>query len=145
MLRDIGLTPFAKVSGSRGIHVVAPLSGCGRRTRSGAARGALAERIAAEQPDTLTTEWRKDKRDGRILVDVARNTYGQTIVAAYAVRGAPGRAGLGAGHVGRGRRPRAHAAGRSRCATWARLATVGDVWADIDEHAGTLPKDSTMS
>ena len=50
----------------------------------------LAERIAAERPDTLTTFWRKDKREGRILVDVARNTYGQTIVAPYAVRALPG-------------------------------------------------------
>ena len=50
----------------------------------------LADRIAAEHPDTLTTLWRKDKRDGPILVDVARNTYGQTIVAPYAVRALAG-------------------------------------------------------
>ena len=55
-----------------------------------AAAGELAERIAAERPDTLTTFWRKDKREGRILVDVARNTYGQTIVAPYAVRALAG-------------------------------------------------------
>ena len=52
--------------------------------------GELAEQIAAERPDTLTTFWRKDKREGRILVDVARNTYGQTIVAPYAVRALAG-------------------------------------------------------
>ena len=28
----------------------------------------------------------EDKREGRILVDVARNTYGQTIVAPFSVR-----------------------------------------------------------
>ena len=90
MLRGIGLTPFAKVSGSRGIHVVAPL----KRTRPvdevRAAAQTLADQVAAEHPDTLTTAWRKEKRDGRILVDVARNTYGQTIVAPYAVRALPG-------------------------------------------------------
>ncbi|MDA0174110.1 non-homologous end-joining DNA ligase [Solirubrobacter taibaiensis] len=145
MLRDIGLTPFAKVSGSRGIHVVAPLKRLREADEVRAAAGALAERIAGEHADTLTTEWRKDKRDGRILVDVARNTYGQTIVAAYAVRGLPG-------------------APVSAPVTWdevadrsltpqsftlrnlgERITTVGDVWADIDEHAGTLPKDLTMS
>ncbi|HWK27260.1 MAG TPA: non-homologous end-joining DNA ligase [Solirubrobacter sp.] len=90
VLRDLGLVPFAKVTGSRGIHILAPL----QRTRTAdevrAAAGAIAERIAAERPDTLTTFWRKDKREGRILVDVARNTYGQTIVAPYAVRALPG-------------------------------------------------------
>jgi bifunctional non-homologous end joining protein LigD len=90
ILRDLGLVPFAKVSGSRGIHIIAPL----KRTRTAdevrASAGELAERIAAERPDTLTTFWRKDKREGRILVDVARNTYGQTIVAPYAVRALPG-------------------------------------------------------
>jgi bifunctional non-homologous end joining protein LigD len=90
VLRDLGLVPFAKVTGSRGIHIIAPL----RRTRTAddvrEIAGELAERIAAERPETLTTFWRKDKREGRILVDVARNTYGQTIVAPYAVRALAG-------------------------------------------------------
>ena len=70
--------------------MVAPL----RRNRTAdevrEASGVLAERIAALHPDTLTTAWRKEKRDGKILVDVARNTYGQTVVAAYAVRAIAG-------------------------------------------------------
>ena len=41
-------------------------------------------------PDELTTAWRKEKRGGRVLVDVARNTYAQTTVAPYAVRALPG-------------------------------------------------------
>jgi bifunctional non-homologous end joining protein LigD len=90
VLRDLGLEPFAKVTGSRGIHIVAPLT----RTRTAdevrERAGEIAERIAAERPDTLTTFWRKDKREGRILIDVARNTYGQTIVAPYAVRAIAG-------------------------------------------------------
>ena len=64
MLRDLGLDPFAKVTGSRGIHIIAPL----KRTRTADevrdAGGEIAERIAAERPDTLTTFWRKDKREG---------------------------------------------------------------------------------
>ena len=100
----------------------------------------LADRIAAEHPDTLTTEWRKEKRDGKILVDVARNTYGQTVVAAYAVRGLPG-------------------APVSAPVTWdevadpaltpqaftlrtidERLRDAGDPWADIDAHAANPPE-----
>lgn len=140
LLRGIGLVPFAKLSGSRGIHVVAPL----KRTRLAdevrEASQVLADRIAAEHPDALTTEWRKEKRDGKILVDVARNTYGQTVVAPYAVRGLPG-------------------APISAPVTWdevadpnltpqaftlrtieARLQAVGDPWAEIGSHAQTLAK-----
>jgi bifunctional non-homologous end joining protein LigD len=145
MLRELGLTPFAKLSGSRGIHVVAPL----RRTRHAdevrELAGELAVRIAQVRPDILTTEWRKEKRDGKILVDVARNTYGQTVVAAYGVRALPG-------------------APVSAPITWDevadpsltphaytlrtlpdRLRAIGDPWADINDHAGTLPKSLTAS
>jgi bifunctional non-homologous end joining protein LigD len=90
LLRELGLVPFAKVSGSRGIHIIAPLKRLRSADEVRAAAGEIAERIAAEQPETLTTFWRKEKREGRILVDVARNTYGQTVVAPYAVRALPG-------------------------------------------------------
>jgi bifunctional non-homologous end joining protein LigD len=90
ILRDRGLTPYAMTSGSRGLHVVAPIR---RGPESDVVRtvaGALAEEVAAALPDTLTTSWRKEGRGGRVLVDAARNTYAQTAVAAYAVRAKPG-------------------------------------------------------
>jgi bifunctional non-homologous end joining protein LigD len=90
LLRELGLVPFAKVTGSRGIHIVAPLKRLRSADEVRAAAGEIAERIAAEHDGTLTTAWRKEKRHGRILVDVARNTYGQTVVAPYAVRALPG-------------------------------------------------------
>jgi bifunctional non-homologous end joining protein LigD len=90
LLRELGLVPFAKVTGSRGIHIIAPLKRLRTADEVRAAAGEIAERIAAEHPETLTTFWRKEKREGRILVDVARNTYGQTVVAPYAVRALPG-------------------------------------------------------
>jgi bifunctional non-homologous end joining protein LigD len=77
-------------SGSRGLHVVAPLR---RRHDSDTVRaraGELAELLVERHPHGLTTAWRKEKRGGRVLVDVARNTYGQTTVAPYAVRALPG-------------------------------------------------------
>jgi bifunctional non-homologous end joining protein LigD len=90
LLLSHDLSPYAMTSGSRGLHVVAPL----RRRRSSdevrAFAGELAEEVAASDPDRLTTAWRKEKRGGRVLVDVARNTYAQTTVAPYAVRALPG-------------------------------------------------------
>ena len=78
-------------SGSRGLHVVAPLR---RRHHADVVRaraGELADELVRDAPDAgLTTFWRKEKREGRVLLDTARNTYGQTTVAPYAVRAIPG-------------------------------------------------------
>ena len=90
LLRELGLVPFAMTSGSRGIHVVAPLRRRAHADEARATAGTIAERVAERRPDELTTAWRKEKRGGRVLVDVARNTYAQTTVAPYAVRAIPG-------------------------------------------------------
>lgn len=90
LLREIGLEPFAQVTGSKGIHVWTPLK---RRPDFEDVKdfsNRFAELLAARHPDDLTTEFRKAKRGGRILVDVLRNRYAQTAVPPYAVRPRPG-------------------------------------------------------
>jgi bifunctional non-homologous end joining protein LigD len=90
LLREKGLQPFAMTSGSRGIHVVAPLRRGPDSNTVRTVAGEWADELAARLPDQLTTSWRKEGRGGRVLVDAARNTYAQTAVAAYAVRAKPG-------------------------------------------------------
>jgi bifunctional non-homologous end joining protein LigD len=138
VLRGLGLEPFAMVTGSKGIHVIAPvrrgLPADDMRERA----GAIGEEVAAADPDRLTTAWRKEKRGGRVLVDTARNTYAQTVVAPYAVRalpGAPVATPLAWEELrDPGLRPRA----------WtlrtipARLEERGDPWAGIARHARPL-------
>ena len=53
------------------------------------ARG-VAQVLVSRNPDQVTIEARKEKRNGRLLIDVMRNSYAQTAVAAYAVRAKPG-------------------------------------------------------
>jgi bifunctional non-homologous end joining protein LigD len=86
LLREIGLTPYAMTTGSRGLHVVTPL----RRTADfdavrAFARG-VAEILVEQDPGRLTVEFRRARRGERIFVDVARNAYGQHSVAPYSVR-----------------------------------------------------------
>lgn len=45
--------------------------------------------LAARHPDELTTAVRKDKRRGRLCLDIQRTAYAQTSVAPYAVRARP--------------------------------------------------------
>jgi bifunctional non-homologous end joining protein LigD len=90
LMRELGLAPFAQVTGSKGVHVWVPLR---RRAPFEAVRAFahdLAAVLAARHPDELTTEFRKAERGGRILVDIMRNNYAQTAVPPYAVRPRPG-------------------------------------------------------
>jgi bifunctional non-homologous end joining protein LigD len=137
-LRELGLEPFAMTTGSRGIHVVAPL----RRTRTAddvrAAAGSIAEGFAAEHAGTLTTAWRKEKRDGRILVDTARNTYAQTVVAPYAVRALPGAPVATPLAWEELADPELHPRRWTLRDVGARLAERGDPWSDIRRSARAL-------
>jgi bifunctional non-homologous end joining protein LigD len=90
LLRELGLTPFAQVTGSKGIHVWTPLRRRAGNDEVRAFAGDIGRVLAARHPDELTIEFRKAKRGGRILVDTARNTYAQTAVPPYAVRPRPG-------------------------------------------------------
>jgi bifunctional non-homologous end joining protein LigD len=86
----VGLTPYLLATGSRGYHVLAPLD---RSAAFDAARElarALAARLAAADPDGLTTEQRIAKRGDRIFLDTNRNAYGQTVVVPYSPRARPG-------------------------------------------------------
>jgi bifunctional non-homologous end joining protein LigD len=140
-LRELGLQPFAMTTGSRGIHVVAPL----RRTRSAddvrAAAAAIGEQVAGARADTLTTAWRKDKRDGRILVDTARNTYAQTVVAPYAVRALPGAPVATPLAWEELSDPALHPRRWTLRDVPERLGERGDPWAGIAGHARALPRD----
>ena len=89
LFRDVGLQPFAMLTGSRGIHVVAPI----RRELAFPEIFALSRglaRAAVERcPDVLTTEFHKENREAKIFVDDLRNRWAQTVVPPYAVRARP--------------------------------------------------------
>ena len=90
VFEHLGLTAFVQTTGSRGLHVAAPLVPGPGHDEVLAFAHAVAERLAASDPGRLTTEFRKAKRGARIYLDVARNGYAQTVVAPYSVRARPG-------------------------------------------------------
>jgi bifunctional non-homologous end joining protein LigD len=90
LFEELGLTAFAQTTGSRGLHVVAPLEPGPDNDEVLAFAHTVAERLAASDPGRLTTEIRKAKRGKRVYLDVARNGYAQTVVAPYSVRARPG-------------------------------------------------------
>lgn len=89
-LEDVGLTAFVMTTGSKGVHVVAPIRRGPDFDDTRAFARELADALARDVPDAFTTEQRKDKRRGRVFLDTLRNAYGQTAVPPYAVRARPG-------------------------------------------------------
>jgi bifunctional non-homologous end joining protein LigD len=140
VLRELGLEPFAMTTGSKGVHVVAPL----RRTAAAdvvrEAAGEIGEELAARAPDALTTAWRKAGRGGRVLVDTARNTYAQTVVAPYAVRALPGAPVATPLAWEELEDPELHPRRWTLRTLPERLATTGDPWAEIARHAAAPPR-----
>jgi bifunctional non-homologous end joining protein LigD len=90
LLAEVGLPSWIKTSGSKGFHIVVPLDGKARFGDVSRFAGLVARVLIARNPDTLTQEFSKVDRGGRILVDVGRNGYSATFAAPYAVRPKPG-------------------------------------------------------
>jgi bifunctional non-homologous end joining protein LigD len=138
LLEELGLPSWVKTSGSKGFHVVVPLD----RKAGFDEVGRFAHRVGAllveRDPEHLTQEFAKADRGGRILVDTGRNGYGATFAAAYAVRARPGAPvsapctwdEVDSGAVG----PRTLTLRDMP----ARIAAVGDVWADLPQRRRSL-------
>jgi bifunctional non-homologous end joining protein LigD len=96
--------------------------------------------LVRRYPDTLTLEFKKIDRAGRIFMDTGRNEYSATFAAAYTVRakaGAPVSAPCSweeveSGEIG----PRSFTVRNME----KRLADVGDLWADLLKSKRSLTK-----
>jgi bifunctional non-homologous end joining protein LigD len=139
LLLELGLRSWLKTSGSKGFHIAVPLDG--EAGFGDVARFAheVATALVQRDPGHLTLEFGKADRGGRILVDTGRNGYSATFAAAYSVRPKPGAPvsapctwdELEQGSVG----PRTFTL-RTMAA---RIAAVGDVWADLHHNACSIP------
>lgn len=90
VFESLELAVFLRLTGSRGVHVVAPLDRSHDFEEVRAFARSLAELLARRYSDRLTVEQRIEKRRNRLYLDTTRNAYGQTIVCPYAVRPIPG-------------------------------------------------------
>ena len=86
ILDDLGLETLLKTTGGKGLHVVVPIVRhvSAERLRHAATR--LAEIATERRPDLVTAEFRKAKRQGRVMLDPSRNGPGATLVAPYSPR-----------------------------------------------------------
>jgi len=89
VLEEAGLHPLVMTTGSKGLHVTTPIYPESEYDDVRAFARRVAERAAEAHPEELTLEQRKEKRQGRVYLDIIRNTYGQTAVCPYSLRARP--------------------------------------------------------
>ena len=89
-LRKLGMSPLAKTTGSKGIHVyVAIERGPTQKAVWGFAKR-FAFALAGLHPSLVTAEYRIAKRPAdRVLVDYNQNAWGRTLASAYSPRPRP--------------------------------------------------------
>ena len=87
LMGDIGLTTYPLTSGSKGLHLYAPLE------EPVSSRGAvvLAKRVAQQleqaMPKLVTATMTKSLRTGKVFLDWSQNNGSKTTIAPYSLRG----------------------------------------------------------
>jgi bifunctional non-homologous end joining protein LigD len=139
VLGGMGLESFAKTTGGKGLHLVAPIE---RRHEWKAVKAfarALAEKLSADQPNRFLSRISIAERRGRIFVDYLRNDPTSTAIAPYSTRsraGAPVATPLAWKEVSADLDPTAF----NVTTVPDRLARLGgDPWADIGKVRQRLP------
>ncbi|MGQ0642823.1 MAG: non-homologous end-joining DNA ligase [Gemmatimonadaceae bacterium] len=138
-LAELGLTSLVKTTGSKGFHVVVPLDG--KTTVGDVARFSHVVGIVMVErdPQNFTLEFSKVDRGGRIYMDTGRNHPPATFAATYTVRarrGAPVSAPCTWEEIERGK---VHPQTFTLRNMAARLASVGDLWADLKGQSLRAP------
>ncbi|HEY3481282.1 MAG TPA: non-homologous end-joining DNA ligase [Streptomyces sp.] len=136
VLAELGLTGWPKTSGGRGLHVFVPIAPEWTFTQVRRSAIAVARELERRAPERITTAWWKEERGPKIFVDYNQTARDRTIASAYSVRPfphAPVSAPLRWDEV------ESAVPGDFDLVTMpARYAEVGDVHADMDDHAFRL-------
>lgn len=138
ILEACHLTPYVMTTGSQGFHIVAPITPDEDFDTARAFAESVTQYLADQHPDTLTTEIRKKKRNGRIFLDINRIAYAQTGVAPYAVRAreqAPVATPITWDELDKPDiRPQSYTISN----IFRRLGQTDDPWKNIERNAGSL-------
>jgi bifunctional non-homologous end joining protein LigD len=138
LLEELELPSVPKTSGKRGIHVFVPLAKGYTHEEVADFACSIAAAISAKVPG-MTVERSLSKRRGRLYLDCMQNGYGKTVVAPYSPRamdGAPVSAPLKWSEITKKLDPLKY----NIRTMPARLAKVGDLFADIFKEKAKLPK-----
>jgi bifunctional non-homologous end joining protein LigD len=89
-LTALGMKPYVKTTGSRGLHVYVALARGPLQEVVHTFAKALATELTSRHPKLMTVGYRVAARPkGRVVVDYKQNAWGQTLASIYSVRPKP--------------------------------------------------------
>lgn len=88
LLEELGLVPFVKTSGSRGIHINVRIEQKWSFTEVRRAALALSRAVERRAPALASSKWWKEERHG-VFLDYNQNAKDRTTASAYSVRPLP--------------------------------------------------------
>lgn len=83
------LKSFVMTTGSKGYHVVVPIKPTLSFDQARAFAKKIGSLVAKENQTLCTTSIRKTERNGKVYIDILRNSYAQHAVSPYAIRPLP--------------------------------------------------------
>jgi bifunctional non-homologous end joining protein LigD len=86
LFAQLGLDCYAKTSGSKGLHLHAPLNGTATFAQTRPFAKAVAEVMEARFPDEVVSRQAKARRAGRVLIDWSQNDSHKTTASVYSLR-----------------------------------------------------------
>jgi DNA primase len=86
LLSELGMVPFVKTSGGRGVHLLVRIEPRWSFIEARRAVIALARELERRRPDLLTTSWWKEERGERIFIDFNQMARDRMLAAAYSSR-----------------------------------------------------------
>jgi bifunctional non-homologous end joining protein LigD len=89
-LKNAGLESFLKLTGGKGLHIVAPIKPTLTWAELKSAAHSFVLSMERDNPDLYLTKMTKSSRVGRIFLDYLRNQRGATAVAPYSPRARAG-------------------------------------------------------
>jgi bifunctional non-homologous end joining protein LigD len=87
ILTGMGLEAFPVTSGSKGIHLYAPLDGEQTSEQVSLVAHELARALEADHPDLVVSDMKKTLRAGKVLLDWSQNNGNKTTIVPYSLRG----------------------------------------------------------
>ena len=89
LFAELGMVPFVKTSGGRGLHVLVRIEPRWSFIDTRRAIIALARELERRRPELFTTSWWKEERGERVFTDFNQMARDRMLAAAYSTRAAP--------------------------------------------------------
>lgn len=87
LLNGMGMEAYPLTSGSKGVHLYAPLDGSATSQQVSDVAKELARSLEADHPKLIVSKMKKTLRKKKVFIDWSQNSASKTTVAPYSLRG----------------------------------------------------------